>query len=563
VPPPDEPPPADLTMTAVLSHPRRSYVALGAVLGGMPVWQRVTSTVDAVGNLVAGAVDVDHPLVIAITASQNVAAAIDVTPGGSEKLAQSFHLVPSAEGGFRARRPADPPGDASESPPPFACTITPPVSGVARLLCANDAATLRSVGPTLARMKPDKDGPDYHVEMGASSIRSALLEGSKKSHHDDSRSKGEAFGEKLVEDFASDLDRMAFDLSLTGSVDARFGLHFRGETSPFTHAATAEHNGLPGPAFWHLPVDTSIALFGQGADRADLEAVRTLVFGALDDGMKSDTCSEEVAYVSERLHGLFLTGGPFVLGMGNDVPGAEKAVLAFRALSKDTEAARAHTRQALESWTLIEVDEPLSKWAVPLRELALADARFAKCTAPVPAEGAKKQTEHTKTDDVAVAAGSHLPKGTLHLQASTTPTKDAPKNGPPSHTTHIFVVPDGEHTWFAIGENEAVVTNRVRAALLGAPPSGTLSGRAGLESLRAPSAGGGFLTVEGLMLVAIDDDTPEQLRDANKALTALRALPGKGRVPMPVSWRAAPGSLEAHFVLPLAAVPEILSMVNR
>jgi hypothetical protein len=88
----------------------------------------------------------------------------------------------------------------------------------------------------------------------------------------------------------------------------------------------------------------------------------------------------------------------------------------------------------------------------------------------------------------------------------------------------MYVVPDGERTWFAFGENETVVLAKVKAALDGAPPAGTLTARAGLDALHtdAPAMGGGFMTVEGMALLSIQDRTDDQPRDADRKLTRLR-----------------------------------------
>jgi predicted RNA-binding Zn ribbon-like protein len=40
------------------------------------------------------------------------------------------------------------------------------------------------------------------------------------------------------------------------------------------------------------------------------------------------------------------------------------------------------------------------------------------------------------------------------------------KDGPAAHATHIFVVPEQDHTWIAMGEDETALLARVHDALL-------------------------------------------------------------------------------------------------
>jgi len=561
-PPPDVPPPADLFVTATLGHPDRSFDVLSDLMQQTAAWRKAMAFADAFGlKELAASLDWKSPATVA-AAGDNVAVSIAVATGEASRLAERLHMDPTPEGGFRTGLAgAKSSGKGDGNALPFACDVTAPGIAAQRLVCGTSPEALESLGPVLARMKADDHAPDLHVDMAAAKIRDAMIEGSARDNSDGT--KASDLGKTIVKDFANDLDALTLDVSLGRAVEATLGMRFRSQTSPFTRAITGhpDRAAVPQGAFWHLPKDADLAFYSQGADPSDLEGVRTLLFTGLEDSMKDDVCPEGRAYILARLRALFFTGGPFVIGVGNDVAGASKAVTAFRALPKpkDTAAARSRTRQALENWTLIEVDEPSSKWVEPMRELALADKKFAKCR-PTPAAGAadaSKPKERTTTEVLPVPSGAHLPSGTLHVAARTVP---ADKNVPP-HTMNVFVVPEGDHTWFAIGENEATVTAKIRAALGGAS-DGTLEGRAGLEFLHGSSAAGGFVSVEGISLASVDDDTSEQLRNADKPLGMLLALPSKGTIPIPVTWRATSKDVGTRFVLPRPALVELLGLLN-
>jgi hypothetical protein len=555
------PPPADLSMTAVVPHPKQSFDALESLVHGTTQWKTATSMAGAVGAAeLASSLDLDSPIVIAAV-GQDPAAAITVLPGAAPALAERLHLEPSKDGGFRTR-PAGAGGKKKgDDGPPIACAIMPAPGDSQRLVCAQNDATLDRLGPYLATKKLDARGSGLHVEIDAQPVRSAILDGMKDDSGDPA-DKSTVLVQNAAKEQTSDIDRFVLDLGLDGGVDLTVGVRFRTTSSVFTRLMTAHPDrAAPAqPAFWRLPSDTNMAFYSQGSAPSDLEGVRTLLLGALDDELKEASCSEEVEYARERIRAIFLTGGPFVVGIGNDVPEATKAVDAFRALPKETAAARTRTRLALENWALLEVDEPASRWEGPVRDLALADRKFHDCKPANPPKVAKKPKDHTTTEVVAVTAAQHLPKGSLHIVSRTTPIA---KDAPPAHTSHLFMVPDGEHTWFAMGENEPMVLTRVKRALEGAPAEGTLATRRGLDGLRSESvAAGGFVTVEGVSLLGINDDTGEQMRAMGKKLADLAALPEKGTVPIPLLFRTTPREVSTRVVVPPVALKEILALLN-
>ncbi len=565
-PPPPKvtaPPPVTVSLatTAQATRPRQSYQALGRILASNAGWQKASAVLQILGGGLDGLVDVDHPMFLAMGKDKRVAVSIDVMPGSGPKVADFFRLVPGDDGGFDL-----PPGKLEKSGSPFVCAITPTPAKVLRLVCAENAETVRDFEPVLGTMTADANGPDVRIEIGADELRTAVVDeaaGTSPNHSHTARSKGEALGEKLVVELANDLDAMVLDASITSDVDTTFSLRFRSSTSPFVRALTGhpERAAPPSPAFWRLPIDTSMAFFFQGADPSDLAAARAVLFDGLKDAWKDDTCDEEIGYVMSRIEALFLTGGPVLFGVGTDTVAVERALATVKDPKKAPLAAREAAKRTLAGWVLFEVDEPASKWTLPLKELALADAKFAKCERPShPSDGApEKRTTSTRMDIAPTSRG--LPKGTLHLTQLTKPTKDADKDARPAYTTHFLIVPDGNRTWFAVGEDEALLASRVKGSLEGAPPSKTLRARPGLESLRGASSGGGFITA-AVRLFANDQKGDVQLTEASESLKALQALPSKGTIPMPVVMRTTTSTLATEMKLPAAAITELLSLAK-
>lgn len=554
-----EAPPLHPVVTVSLAHPRRSFQALGALLGKQPAWRKATATLELLGAGLEGAVDVDRPVLLAMTGEKRFAVALEVVAGQGPRLAERFHLATSVDGGFRPTK--DPRQDDSA---PFSCSVVPTPGHTLRLVCAPDASTVRDFAPTLARTVADESGPDVRFEVAADPIRTALIEGSQRQQDTDSASRreGRQIGEKLVAQLADDLDGIVLEGLLKGDLEATLHVRLRGDTSPIVHALTAHPlpEGPPTAAFWHLPVDTGLAFFTQGVDASDLEPLKSLFFDGLEDSLRAEGCGDQVAYAGARMRSLFLTGGPAVVGLGGDEAGARKALAALREPGKATDASRLRARQALATWALFEVDEPASRWVGPLRELALLETTIGKCKPTTPPDDDDPPKEVSTQAVVPVPAAAHLPKGTLHLATHTNPTRDAQKSAARPRTTHIFVVPDGGHTWFAIGESEATVLGRVKAALDGAPAVGTLASRGGLDSLRAAAAGGGFVTPQGITILDLRSAGGDELDAADSRLGALASLSSKGTLPIPLSWRATPHDLSVRVTVPSAAVADLLTL---
>ncbi len=554
----------DVLATLRALHPRQSYDALERILASKRAWQKTRAALQILGYGLGGLVDVDRPVYAVTTKDKRAALSIDVVPGRVAEVADHFRLAPGDDGGFHVR----PGAPETAKGAPLVCEIARAPAGALRLVCGDDGAAVRDLAPVLAGMTADPNGADVHVELGGDALRSGLGERIAVSteKHSASYLAGDALGVGLMTAFFGDLDAMTFDASLATDLAASFALRFRSDASPLVRALTGHpgRTSAPSAAFWRLPADASMAFFTMGGVAEDLLPLKTALLDGIEAGLTDTACPDEIHYLDTRLRALFLTGGPLVVGLGNDVPLLEKAL--EKALAKQSDAAkqaaRGAARQALAGWVLAEVDEPGERWISALRELTASDAKFAGCARPAAPE--VQEPMRSTTTAPAVVASWHLPAGTLHLVDRHVPRKEAPKDTRPAYTSHVYVVPDGDRTWFAMGEDEAMLVSRLKTALAGATDR-TLEGRTGLESLRTAALGGGFVTPEGVKLLAADrgdDAADERFEEAQKSVKALRTSPLRSTTPYAFTWQSTPLQIATGMRLPVQTLVELASLLE-
>ncbi|MGH7295854.1 MAG: hypothetical protein ACRELB_13005, partial [Polyangiaceae bacterium] len=201
-----------------------------------------------------------------------------------------------------------------------------------------------------------------------------------------------------------------------------------------------------------------------------------------------------------------------VYGSGIDRDRVKAAHAREASLNADNELtqredAKIGTIEALLGWRLVEVDEPSTRFAAGLKELAAAIGR--------PSVAAAYRA--TLKDAVPPALRSvpvgklGLPAGTTHyvLELHTLERKAMPpprfehgRGHRPSApikpiALHIFLVPDGPRTWLGVGGEAAVVAARLATAL--GTGGDKLAPRGALAALKDGKVGsGGFMTARGL-----------------------------------------------------------------
>jgi hypothetical protein len=360
--------------------------------------------------------------------------------------------------------------------------------------------------------------------------------------------------------------------------DATLRVGFATHASSLTPALVSQASpaGPPLAAFKRLPRDSGLAMYTRGATAEDLAPLRTLLEKGFGSAMKADGYAQaDVDSMTGVFGGLFLTGGPCVVASGHRLDPARAALNLYVEKGLSTERARSAARAALQGWVLVEVDEPPTKWIEGIRAVQKLDK--IRPTAS-PTHESKPREEDSELAVTPLDRALRLPDGTLHLEVRATPNRawiDAQKKSgadfvpPIAHTTHVFVVPDADRTWFAISEDPALAAVKARVVLKG-DPAETLESRDGLEALRASQASAGaFVTPAEITMLSLRETSDEDLRKARSAVAALDAWTAHGGAPTPI-WTTVSNSaaaqdvaIEVHARLALSAARDLVHAFTK
>jgi hypothetical protein len=521
------PPPEDLKMVVRVADAEqlRNELAsflpqLGSSLGPMDMDFLLTM---AVGERLASTIDVAQPVDAAMIGGEAFLVSFGVKTDAEAKLAETFDLH-DEDGMSVVRRPKGQP-----LPPALgSCAFLTASRPAMRLVCAKEARTVRSAANYLARtvaaepleadLRLTVAGSLFHEERSRSIRRTT----------DDAMVRG------LLEAFEKEVDRFDLDLKFGGQrVDASVDMRFSARESPVARALVPKTSPTaPPPAFYKLPKDASFALHLAGGAADDLKPLRDTLLSDFRASMIRDGYAEEkVKPVEDQVASLFLTGGPLVVGAGvaAGVDGAERALAALDG-AKNVAKAEAQARAALSGWTLAWVDEPAAKWTHGLRELVkrgdeaekTRDKEIAKAAAPKDPEGDNTRLVVAKVDPKA-----KLPDGTLHVEVVITPRK---KSAGAARKAHLFVAPKGASTWFAYGDDLAVVTKQLRFVLDDAATKGTLADVPEVAALsKEKGIGAAAIHFGGVPLMFARTTTSDDLRRAADDAKRAASLPGHGR----------------------------------
>ncbi|HEY6460600.1 MAG TPA: hypothetical protein VIY73_10635, partial [Polyangiaceae bacterium] len=133
---------------------------------------------------------------------------------------------------------------------------------------------------------------------------------------------------------------------------------------------------------------------------------------------------------------------------------------------------------------------------------------------------------------------------------------------------HVFVVPDGGHTWLGVGGDESVAAAKLVAAM--GTAGDKLGSRGDLGQLKTGSSGGGgFLTVRGLpeavqqgqlLLAGMDWRAIETFEEASQ-------LPHQGMTPIVFTSTPQAGGpprvVASRIVVPRDAIEDIVALVLK
>jgi hypothetical protein len=554
------PPPADLSQvpappTLVVSGRLAKLSASLATVHGwtklpMPQSEQVTEllTSEAVGPIV----DLDQPIDFAVAVIGSgarmkdlsaISAAVKDPDKVKAALADRYKLVPGDNGALviqglgkpKAKdEDEDDDGDddgkanGSEGESARTCELAPAFGDApVRIVCGLTPKALTELAPWLTRTATHAtSSTDLHVDVRMAPLKQTIAEQRRllgmmlggvmggRMGLSGVRELALAFGNDMA-DLASDLDGASMDATLSDA-GAQADLTFKltGSTSALGRvmAAHADRTG-PAPAtFWQLPADADFAAFSRGIDEAELARGRDLVLQVVADSLSELGLKDADRKPVVDALGKLVSPSAMVYGSGVDASAVRAALAAQHAAGGKPDAERAEAKrqvvEALLGWRVMEVDEPSGRIAGALKELSAAVSR-PSALAALRAHDKEMVPPSLRALPIAKAAG--LPAGAQHYvlelhpgeqkmrgASRPTPGKADKKAAPPKPVqVHIFVVPDGQRTWIAVGGDEAVTSARLATTL--ASSGEKLASRAELAALKDARVGsGGFFTTRGL-----------------------------------------------------------------
>lgn len=638
-PPPDVtavPEPAGLMLVARVAKPDGILKTLGT-------WTRLPlpGGADLVRSLaddsVADAVDVSQPVdgAIALGGSKRdpkplIAVSVPVRSfdDAKAKLSSKHKLTPgkngqlliegigrsavSDEGRSRGHAAADEDDDDAET-----CVLSPASSG-ARLVCGEKEA-IDALSPYLTRTLTRQTWTsDIHVEVTLAAVREPLMQvrsalpvlaRSMLGSSSPALAQLVDAGVNELVDFVGDTNRMTLDAQLSGSgLSATLKVDYSRAQSLVAKVATSnpQRADVPPPAFWHLPADSDVALYGKGSDPKLFEHPKELLGNVFLEategaGMPEPERKAVRELVVDRMLGLFT--GPLVYGKGYDAAAVDKALAARNAVKPGDTAARDEAERVLSEqvlgWHLVQVTEPITKVGPILKDWSQLWNRSAF------AKWAKQQSSAKMLAQMRIVpmpAGVTLPKDAVHLEIvmpradleempAPSPVRAGPVQGQlpgakagagakpaaPAKPAaapkpkliprkplvlHVIAVPDQGGTWIGFGLDGKLLAQKAAASLSNGPDGATLGKTPGAEALRDVKANGAFLaTLRGfLVFTALE-------HGSRSPFGMVSQLPGKGSTPIVLTFlsqgpsQASPGgSAVATFKLPRPAIEDIVKL---
>lgn len=625
------PPPADLSEVpapaslVVSGRLAKLSASLGTVHGWtklpMPQSEQVTEllTSEPVGPIV----DLDRPIdfAVAIVGSgakmkdlTAVSAAVKDPDKVKAALSERYKLVPGDNGALLIQglgkpkgRDEDEDGDddgkagGGEPEAARSCELAPAFGDApVRIVCGFSPKALTDLAPWLTRTATRAASTaDLHVDVRMAPLKATIAEQRRllamilggvvggRMGLGSLRELALAVGNDAA-DFASDLDGASVDVTLADAgAQAQLAVKLAGNASAIGRVITAhpERSGPAPAAFWQLPADADFAGFSRGIDEAELARGRDLVLRVVADALSDLGLKEVDRKPLVDALGKIVTPSAMVYGSGVDVPEVRSAIAAQRAAGGKPEAERAASKrevaEALLGWRVLEVDEPSARIAGALKELSAAISR-PSVVAAIKAHDKDAVPPSFRAAPVAKAAA--LPAGAQHYvlelhagehhaaaHLGAKPPKPADKKpAAPAKPlqVHVFVVPDGQRTWIAVGGDEAITAARL-AATLGSGGE-KLGSRADLASLKDARIGsGGFLTARGLPEAAQQASLLANggTWGASDVFDEAAQMPHQGLTPIVFSTTvqagASPATVVARLQVPRDAIEDVVTTVLR
>jgi hypothetical protein len=486
--------------------------------------------------------------------------------------------------------------------PERVCELAPAFGAApTRLVCGWSAKALGELGPWLTRTATRLSSTsDAHVEVQLAPFKDGINLASSFL----SSAAGDALAGKSqvpgvneaisaivgdLGDFARDMSSVALDVQLSDAgATLSETLKMGGTTSQIARVLTAhpERNGPPPPVFWQLPGDADQAWFARGEDDVFVTKLRGVVqplltLAVTEAGLKEADRKLIIDGVSK-----WFTGVPGVVASGIDADSVRKTIAAVAPMAgRDDQAAldaRHAAAEALFGWHVFERDEPVTRTADAIKDLA---AILSRPTILAAIRGKNSDMALPTLRSAPQPKGVTLPAGSLHYVAEvpqdaasllpgvTMPlgkskpaaAKKAPK--PKPFVFHVLVVPDGARSWVGIGGDEGTCASRLATAM--GTGGDKLEGRADLAALKQNQNLGaaGFFTIRGFLegFGATGLASGAFSSEVVSTYERLLQLPHQALSPIPFSFnpQAGPVSVVASTTLPKGAIEDTVTYVVK
>lgn len=486
-----------------------------------------------------------------------------------QAVSHGGELVELAPGLYRVGAPDQ--GD-------LACVVGPAAgSAPARLICGRREKDITTLAPYLARNVPVTEPPkhDVHAELRFGPIDArygndlrrgvgflptyARTQAIGDPRFDQALEEGaRALADEAVA-LANDLDRLSVDLGVDPKtcLTAKTGLQLKSKTSWLAGAIVdgGARTGPPPSIFWRAPIDSASASYGRGTDAARYQGIFRTLRGLLEGKL----AKEQVGSEADRKALAALINLP--IGKDTSVVVASGPGAPAKPAAAGTKLGEQQIVDELMGgylgWSLLGFDEGPEGLTKLMKDLV---ATYGRKGLTDPLRKGLGQKAKALPAVKLVTPPKELGRGGLDLElkfeidpkgADKAADKQADKKKPVSFALHALLMPDGKNTWIAVGANRDELVKHLKMVKAGAPDSGTIMAREGLEPLRSGRAvSSGFLTLSMITksfanLLSNPAFTSQmssgQSSSAEEIARALNALPHKGDTPIFVTTEAQPG----------------------
>lgn len=449
----------------------------------------------------------------------------------------------------------------------------------ARLVCGDGFGDVEELMPYMTRTLPRETvgAADLHVELRVEPIRRVygptLAQAGqlgipflvRELSLDDprlDRAVAEAARGLLAEGIAliDDVDRLSLTVDLdgpAGAARAAMAADFRGTKSwTGTTLLDAMPRATSAPdAFWNLPADVPAASFSAPSNPERWREVRRSAGEILDAlmvvGKVPDPLRKQVTKLVEQT--LTRSLAAVVVQGPNPAPSQRAGADSD---SDDPEIRILPTLIQQLGWQISQIEAPAKEYTDYFD--GFVRVYNDRATTKLLEERIPGLGPAAIPRLAAKPAGAGFPAGSRRYELTVTSSTD----GAPVTVTqlHLVVVPDGERTWIAFGDNLDLL--RKETARLRAPAAKTLRDRPGLEALRSGRFNGaGFTTLRVAFKGALQQYV--KLSDA-EVERVMNLLPARGETPMITTIRVTDegaARLEWATVVPKAVVQDFAAAV--